>query len=553
MRRIAPALWGLVAAFFLTGGGCSRTPSVSTTAPGATGAEPVVFRAVAATESGLTYRWTISGERPLDILQTIGNGAAFLDANGDGNLDVLLVGTPPALFLGDGKGKFTDASATMLPKNMSDHFLGCAVGDFDNDGFEDIYLSAYKGGRLLRNVGGKTFEDVTERVGLPQQPWGTSCAFLDANGDGLLDLYIGNYVAFEPTSTRLCSDGKLSTSCGPRHYDPNWGRLYLQSSTGHFQPTVLPKTSGKVLGVAVSPAHSDRTLQIAVANDEMPGDLLVGKNKVWANQGDLSGTAFDGAGSLHGGMGTDWGDVNEDGLLDLVVMTYQNEDKCLYVAEPGGIYSEHSQQMGMKKTFPFVSFGCKLFDFDNDGRLDLLIANGHVQSNAAEISSGAIYRQPIQLFQNQTGGRFADRTAALDSKAREPIVGRGLCVGDYDNDGRMDALVVDSEGEPVLLHNDASPVGNWLSLELVGKSCNRDAYGAIVTVEVQGRKLLRHCHSDGSYLSASDKRIHVGVGSATVARVTVWWPDGRKQVFASLKSNQPYRLEESTATGATHS
>jgi hypothetical protein len=499
---------------------------------------------VHAAESGLTYRWTIPGERPLDILQTIGNGGAFLDADGDGDLDILLVGTPTALFLGDGKGRFTDASATMLPKGGTDHFLGCAVGDYDNDGFADIYLSAYNGGRLLHNSQGKMFEDVTERASLPKQPWGTSCTFFDANNDGLLDLYVGNYVAFGPGSTRLCSDGAKSTSCGPRHYDPHKGVLYLQSQKGQFQPSALPETAGKVLGVAVAPPHADRPLQVAVANDEMPGDLLVTTKKGWENQGDLSGTAFDSTGGLHGGMGADWGDVNEDGRLDLVVMTYQNEDKCLYVGEPGGLYSERSQRMGLKAAFPFVSFGCKFFDVDNDGRLDLLIANGHVQSNAAEIASGVTYRQPLQLFQNQEGHTFVEKTSALNIQPREQLVGRGLCVGDYDNDGRVDALVVDSEGEPLLLHNEAADVGNWVSLELVGDSSNRDGYGATVVVEAQNRKLLRHCHSDGSYLSASDKRIHVGLGSATAARVTITWPDGKNQVFESLKANEFHLLRE---------
>ncbi len=526
-------------------GACTPKSVISEAAQTQSKAEPGLLRAVPASESGLTYRWMVPGERPLDILQTIGNGVAFLDADGDGNLDILLVGVPPALFLGDGKGKFTDASAAMLPKGMSDHFLGCAVGDYDNDGFIDIYLSAYNGGRLLNNIEGRQFQDVTERSGLPAQPWGTSCSFFDANNDGLLDLYVGNYVVFGPDSTRLCSDGALSTSCGPRHYDPHKGGLYLQSPKGQFQPAALPETSGKVLGVAIAPPHADRSQQIALANDEMPGDLLVTTKKGWENQGDISGTAFDSTGGLHGGMGADWGDVNGDGLLDLVVMTYQNEDKCLYVGEPGGIYSERSQQIGMKSAFPFVSFGCKFFDIDNDGMLDLLIANGHVQSNATELATGVTYRQPLQLFQNQGGQTFVEKTAALNSKAREPLVGRGLAVGDYDNDGRVDAVVVDSEGEPLLLHNEAAGVGSWISLNLVGERSNRDGYGAMVTIEAQGKKIVRHCHSDGSYLSASDKRIHVGLGSATEARVTVKWPNGETQVFESLKANASHLLKES--------
>jgi hypothetical protein len=202
--------------------------------------------------------------------------------------------------------------------------------------------------------------------------------------------------------------------------------------------------------------------------------------------------------------------------------------------------------MGLQQTFPYVAFGCKFFDYDNDGTLDLLIANGHVQSNATEISSGVTYRQPLQLFQNKEGQTFVERTASLGLKDRGQLVGRGLSIGDYDNDGRVDALVVDSEGEPLLLHNEASNVGNWLSLELVGNKSNRDGYGATVIIEANGQKLLRFCHSDGSYLSASDKRIHIGIGGAAEARVTVMWPDGKKQVLESLMANKFHMLRENS-------
>jgi enediyne biosynthesis protein E4 len=537
----------------LMGSGCpSQKPTTptNTASPQAKENGTFAFRAVPETESGLQYAWAIEGQRPLDILQTIGNGVAFLDINNDSNLDIICVGKKPGVFLGDGKGKFTDASATLLPTGLTDHFLGCAVGDFNNDGFSDVYLSAYQGGKLLQNDGGKRFMDVTAQTKLPVQPWGTSCAFFDANRDGKLDLYIGNYVVFNEKSLRLCSDGTLSTSCGPRHYDPHKGVLYLQTNAGTFESTPLSVTSGKVLGVAVAPPYEGRVQQIALANDEMPGDLLVETKNKWQNQGEISGTAYDGTGGLHGGMGADWGDVNGDGKLDLAVMTFQNEDKCLYLAQDGdALYNEQSQAWGLKPSYPLVAFGCKFLDYDNDGALDLLIANGHVQSNAAEITKGATYPQSLQLYQNQGNKKYVDASNSLDAAARTPIVGRGMATGDYDNDGKVDALVVNSEGKPVLLHNEINETkesGNWIGFTLAGgEKNNKDAYGAVIKIKVNGKNILRHCHSDGSYLSASDKRITIGLGSATsVESVTVLWPDKKEETFTGLATGKYYSLTE---------
>ena len=508
--------------------------------------ESGAFRRLTPEQSGLSYTWKISGERPLDILQTIGNGVAFLDYDADGNLDILCVGSPAALFRGDGKGHFTDVSATVLPPGLSDHFLGVAVGDVDGDGFDDLYLSAYEGGRLLHNQGGKSFEDATARFGLPHQPWGTSCAFFDSNSDGRLDLYIGNYVVFGPKSQRLCSDGTLSTSCGPRHYSPHKGKLYLQSATGRFQEAPLPSTSGKVLGVGFAPAHNGYPMQLALANDEMPGDLLSPTQSAWKNSGDLSGTAFDGTGAVHGGMGLDWGDVNGDGTLDLAVMTFQNEDKCLYLGTSPGLFTESSLEYGLKSAYSQVAFGCKFLDFDNSGTLDLIIANGHVQSNADEITKGATYRQSLQLFENQEGKHFKESSEALGESARVPIVGRGLATGDFNNDGNMDVLVVDSEGAPLLLQNQGQSSNGWIGFALsqpAGKPGGANAYGALITVTLSGKKRIQHCHSDGSYLSASDSRVHFGLGSARkVDAIQITWPDGKTEDLGTLEVGKYWRV-----------
>jgi enediyne biosynthesis protein E4 len=538
--------------------GCTSSGSASTASPspdstaGAASAAggPPAFRDVTRA-AGINYKWTAPGERPLNILQTIGNGAAFLDYDRDGNLDILLVGQPPALYKGDGKGRFTDVSGPSGIGGMKGYFLGCAVGDYDNDGYPDIYLTAYRGGALLRNQGGKGFKDVAKGAGIPAQPWGTSAGLGDINRDGYLDLYIGNYVIFGPkTDPQLCDNQGIKTSCGPRFYKPEKSRLYLGGPGFKFKEVTeqwkAHEVEGKALGVAFADYDGTGKTHLAIANDEMPGDLLENKGGGFENIGKTSGTAYDDSGNVHGGMGIDWGDYNNDGKLDLTVGTFQNEAKNIYQNDGDGLFTDRSAMLGMAPATPLVTFGIKWLDYDNDGWLDLILANGHVQDNIAEIDKSANYRQPTQLFRNEEGQRFTEVSGSvIDESGRRPIVGRGLAVGDYDNDGKPDVLIVDSEGEPILLHNETPDAGNALLLNLVGGKSNRDALGARVEVTAGGKTYIRQCVTDGSYMSASDKRVHVGIGKATTAEtVTVHWPSGKKMTVKEVPVNKPFEIKE---------
>jgi hypothetical protein len=499
----------------------------------------------------------VRGKRPLNILQTIGNGCAFLDYDNDNHLDVLLVGSPLALYRGDGRGHFADVTQAVGFDKLSGHFLGCCVGDYDNDGFEDVYLSAYRGGLLLNNKSGKIFKDVTRAVGVAPQPWGTSCAFGDVDNDGRLDLYIGNYIAFGPkTNPQLCDFLGIKSACGPRFYPPQRGALY-RNQGGKFRDVTkawgADKVSGKALGVAFLDFDGSGRQSLAIANDEMPGDLLRNLGGKFKNIGASSGTALGSNGSAQAGMGIDWGDYDNDRRVDLIVTTFVNQAKPIYRNEGDGLFSDNSTPLGLtQSTLPYIAFGVKWFDYDNDGWLDLLIANGHVQDNIADIDIGRLYRQPTQLFRNVNGQRFEDMSAQAGEDLPRRIVGRGLAVGDYDNDGRVDALVVDSEGEPLLLRNETLNVGNWLQIKLRGKKgkqeegrgSNRDGIGAIVTVEANGRKLIRHCATDGSYLSASDRRVHVGLGKATSATIAVRWTSGATDVYKNVVANRVVVLRE---------
>jgi hypothetical protein len=556
--------------------GCSLLPgSKSAATPKATAvavspvspASTVHFENVAES-AGLRYRWSIHAKRPLNILQTIGNGCAFLDYDSDGNLDILLVGPTLALYWGDGHGHFTDVTREAGLDTLHGNFLGCAVGDYDNDGFDDIYISGYQEAVLLHNEAApgstaakpkRRFRNVTQEAGLKPQPWGSSAAWAETvPGSGRLDLFVANYAEFGPRPgiPQLCDFNGIRSSCGPRYYHPLHGVLYRNLGQGKFADVSaasgMGSTNGRGLGVAFADLDGKGRPSLAIANDEMEGDLLrptpSSAQPKYTNAGTSSGVAYDRDGSNHGGMGADWGDYDNDGKLDLFVTTFQNEPKSLYHNEGNGLFSDVSYTVGLgTATAPNVSFGCKFFDYDNDGWLDLLIASGHVQDNIEQIDTSTHYRQPIRLFHNQGEAKssFEEVSAEAGPAFQLPIVGRGLAVGDYDNDGRVDALVVDSEGKPVLLHNETQPTGHWIGFRLIGEHCNRDAYGTLVTVKVNGHNLLRICHTDGSYLSASDARVHFGIGSAIhVEAVTIRWPDGHQDTLHDLRADTYLTVRE---------
>ncbi|MBV9851703.1 MAG: CRTAC1 family protein [Armatimonadetes bacterium] len=529
-----------------------REPSAPT---GAAGGDPGRARmrfVDLARQAGLDYRWTIPGPRPIDALQGIGNGCAFLDYDNSGDLSVLLVGTNHlALFKGDGHGHFTDVTHRTGLDRFHGHFLGCAVGDYDGDGYDDLYISGYRTGLLLHNEGGNGFRDVTKQAGLSPQPWGTSCAWGDIDGSGRLSLFVGNYVQFDPKKDpRLCPTPGPMSACSPKAYSALRGVLYHNEGHGRFRDVTAiwigSHASGNVLGVAFADYNHSGRQSLYTASDQMPGNLLANVGGRFQDKGCSSGTSVDGHGDVHAGMGIDWGDYDNDGRLDLAVMAFRTEPKCVYRNIGSGIFEEISDTLALTpRTWPYVAFGVKWADFGNDGWLDLMIANGHVQDNIHDIDRSEAYRQRTQLFHNDHGRLFVDLSASAGLDLRRPIVGRGLAVGDYDNDGKVDALVVDSEGAPLLLHNDSQDTGHWLSFTLIGTRSNRDGYGASVTVTAGGLTQTRWCHADGSYLSSSDKRVHVGLGGASSAdSVTVRWPDGHRDHFRNVRADRFYSLRE---------
>jgi hypothetical protein len=535
----------------LTVGGCSLSRHISAVGTGAPAKADAPFHYEEVTQqAGIRYRWAVPGPRPLNILQTIGNGCAFLDFDNDGNLDILLVGPQLALYKGDGKGGFTEVTQDLGLHKLKGDFRGCAVGDFDNDGYVDVYLSAYRGGALLHNEGGKGFLDVSADMGIPPQPWGSSAAFVQLTHDGRLDLVIGNYVRFGPhVNPQLCNFNGVMGACGPRYYKPEYP-VFFKNEGNRFQNITPPissgVTSGKALGIACADYDGSGHQSIAIANDEMPGDLLHFSEGVFHNVASIAGVALDSEGHVHAGMGLDWGDYDNDGRLDLVVATFEREVKNIYHNEGSGLFVDKSTLLGVAPSvMRYVAFAAKWLDADNDGWLDLIFTNGHVQDTIAEVDKTASYRQPCAVFHNEQGTHFTEVTNVASPAFAWPIVGRGLAVGDYDNDGRVDVLIVDSEGAPLLMHNITTNTHHWLGILLEGTQSNRDGLGALLIIETSQGRLLRHCHTDGSYQSASDKRVHVGLGDWNgPVNIKVRWPSGHQDTFAQIPVDRYVTLRE---------
>jgi hypothetical protein len=496
-----------------------------------------------AAASGLRYLWEIPNPGLHNVLESIGNGCALFDYNNDGNLDILLVGPKLALYKGDGHGHFTDVTHQTGLDRLHGHFLGCAVGDYDNDGYDDLYLSGYQTGLLLHNEGGRSFRDVTREAGLAPQPFGTTCAFGSMDGSRYLDLFVCNYVKMMPFTGPASLNPLLYPPLQPVYYHNLDGR-HFQDVTAEWGVKTL---SGRGLGAAFAPIDAQHGVGLAVANDMGLSDLFVrsGANHL-VNIGSPSGVSSPAIQrGPNGRMGIDWGDYDNDGRLDLFITTFEMEPKILLHNRDNGLFEDVGQAFSVGDVRDMLAFGCKWLDADNSGWLDLIITNGHLDNTGMYRGTHVPYRQPTLFLVNQAGRGLVDASGVTGLRKLPPIVGRGVATGDYDNDGGVDALAVDSEGAPQLLHNVTAQRGHWLSVRLEGVRCNRDGYGAMVTVKAGGLTQTRLCHSDGSYLSASDRRVHIGLGSAQAAEsVEVRWPDGSVDTLRNVPADQVIAVKE---------
>jgi len=515
-------------------------------------AVPVSFESVGR-KSGLAFRWPALPQ-PLTILDAFGCGCGFLDYDGDGWQDVLLVAEPyPHLYRNLGAGRLVDVSAASGLAQHRGAWKGCAIGDYDGDGRLDLLLTGHQCLALLRNTGAGKWQDRTAAAGLAARDnWSSGAGFMDLDGDGALDLVILNYVRYGPGDRKFCEPKPgIRAGCPPRYYLPQYPEVWRNQGNGRFRNVSavcgMKDATGTAQVLAFADVDDNGTPDFYVGNDGVPADLMINEGKLhFHNAGIESGVAYGTDGSALAAMSADFADFDRDGVLDLFVTGFSGEPASLLRGLRGGVFEHAAKQVGLEEsTRTALGFGAGWLDVDDDGWPDLSVANGHVYDRAPELYAGTTFRQPLMLFLNREGQSFRNVAPELGGAFTTPILGRGLAVGDIDNDGRMDLLVVDYGGEPLLLRNTTPRTNHWLTLDLRSPGKNRFAYGARVEARAGSRTWVAQVSPASSYLSSGDPRVHLGLGGSTrLDSLRVRWPSGRLQVLPELPVDRVVRIEE---------
>ena len=522
-------------------------------------------------EAGIAFLhvngWT--GKRYM--VETMGTGAAFFDYDNDGYLDIYFVNSAAlpgvtydvkptnVLYRNNGDGTFVDVS---LIAGVGDtgYGAGCCVGDYDNDGYSDLYVTNFGANVLYHNNGDGTFVDVTDGAGIGGgDKWSAGCAFLDYDNDGGLDLYVANYAFFDfaVEKQRQYFVKGFPVYAAPENFDGLSDTLYRNNGDGTFADvSLIAGIAGKPargLGVVCGDYDNDGDVDIFVSNDadvnclyRNDGVRKPEKDVTFTPVAALAGVGLSEDGVAENGMGTDLGDYDNDGLLDIVVTNFQGQTCSIYHNEGFGLFLEVSFPSGVgEKTFNDLSWGTAFFDCDNDGYQDLFIANGHVHDNIERFDDVGTFAQQNRLLKNNGDGTFADVSQTSGPGLQIKQVSRGTAFGDYDNDGDIDILVVNSNQPPSLLENVGGNQNNWLMFRTIGTSCNRDGIGARMAVTSGQLRQIREVKSGSSYLSQNDLRLHFGLGTAAQADVVeIRWPNGRVETFKDVKANQVLVVKE---------
>jgi hypothetical protein len=521
-----------------------------------------------ASSSGLDFTHVNGATGHYYMAEQMGAGVALIDFDNDGDLDVFLVqggtlesaGKPNAagrttsrLFRNDletagGKRtlQFTDVTAR-AGLGWGEYGMGTAVGDYDNDGDLDLFLTSFGPEALFRNNGDGTFTDVTADAGVSDPLWSTSATFFDYDRDGHLDLFVANYLDFTLADNKICADSVGARDyCSPRAYRPVPDRLYRNEGNGRFtnvtETAGIVKADGAGLGVTAGDYNGDGWLDVYVANDATPNQLWINRHDgTFVDEGLISGSAVNAAGNPEGSMGIASGDLDNDGDEDLFVTNIIGETFVLYQNDGRGSFEDARARWDLARpTAAFTGFGTDWIDYDNDGWLDLFVTNGAVNVIEALRGQPNPFRMKNQLFRNTGAGRFVETSAAAGPAFERAEVGRGAAFGDIDNDGDTDIVVTNNDGPVSLLLNDAAAGNHWLQVRLEQPARNRLGFGARIGVERAGKPALwRRLKTDGSYLSASDARAHFGLGGeAAVSAVVVQWPDGVVERWTGLATDR---------------
>ena len=516
-------------------------------------------------EAGIDFRHVNGAEGDYHLPETLGAGGAFFDADNDGDLDIYLVNSGywpgsaaaqkhAALYQNNGDGTFTDITAAAGVGNWGNYGQGVACADYDNDGDTELYVTNFGPDVLYRNNGDGTFTDITAHAGISDAAWSSSACFLDYDNDGHLDLFVVSYLHYSlDAAYRPCGENATRTYCHPSLFEGAPDRLYRNNGDGTFTDVsqeagvgnIGGMFHGKGLGVVSADFNNDGAPDLYVANDDTRNDFFY-------NNGDgtfseislLAGCAYSFNGVAQAGMGIAAGDYNGDGALDIFVTNLSYETNALYRNNGDGTFTDviYEARLG-KESYLYVGFGTGFLDADNDGWLDLFVANGHIIDNIAETHDVLTYAQPNQLFRNKGDGTFQEISETAGPYFHRAQVSRGSIFGDYDNDGDVDILVTQSNAPATLLRNENGNKQNWLRIKPVGTISNRDGIGARVLLTQQ----IRDVNPCASYLSSHDARLHFGLGENTsVDRLEIRWPSGVVEVYENLPVNQEHVLTESS-------
>lgn len=518
----------------------------------------------AAAQAGINFKHE-NGATPQKFLpETMGAGALIFDYNSDGWPDVFLVNggsfadrrvaaaAGHRLYRNTGDGRFTDAtSASGIA--VFDFGMGACAADYDNDGRSDLYVTGVRSNKLYRNNGTGGFLDVTAKSGAGGSGvWSSSCAFADIENDGDVDLYVTNYVDFTPDNNKFCSAGPgIRTYCHPNVYKSLPHILYRNNGDGTFsdisKEAGIYRTDGNGLGVVFGDYDDDGWIDIYVANDSVPNFLFHNKGKgVFEEVGFWAGVAVGGEGRPLAGMGTDMGDINGDGLLDIIVTNLDKETHSLYRNQGKGLFANVTFESGVgQATLPFVGFGTAFLDYDNDLDLDLAIANGDIIDNVRLFRDSTSHEQPNLLLQNDGTGKFRDVSSASGAGFALKKVSRTLAYGDLDNDGDLDIVIGNNGQTADLLRNEGGNRNNALLIRTVGSQSNKEGIGARLKLTVGGKVLTRQVKAGSSYQGQNDLRVHFGLaGAAQADRLEIQWPSGHTDRAEAIKANQIVTVTE---------
>jgi enediyne biosynthesis protein E4 len=526
---------------------------------------PIEFVDVTA-QAGIHFKHNSGAFGKKYLPETMGSGVCFIDYDNDGWQDIFFVNSMdwpehktgaksyPALYHNNHDGTFTDVTRE-AGLAIETYGMGCAVGDYDNDGFDDLYLTTVGSNHLFHNLGNGKFADVTAKAGVPSPGFSASAVWFDYDNDGKLDLFVTHYIDWSIEKDQYCTlDNKNKSYCTPQTYKGESSRLYHNKGNGVFEDVTkqagLLDPKSKALGVALLDYDNDGWMDLMVSNDTEPNKLYRNNHDgTFTDVGVNVGVAFSEDGRVRAGMGVDAADIDDSGFPSLVIGNFTNESTSLYRNDGSGLFTDESLRSGIAQMTPqSLTFGCFFMDYDLDGLLDIVAANGHVSDDIAVVQPTLRYAQPTGIYRNIGNRKFENVSDKLGRAIQKPVIARGIAYADFDNDGDLDLVITASNGLARLLRNDNANQNDVLRLKLVGTKSNRDAIGAKVTVTTTaGAKLSRMVKGGSSYLSQSELPLTFGLGkpgTAKSVRVQIVWPSGRKDSIAEVQPNQFVTIQE---------